>query len=332
MRVKKRRTAPILLGLFLGLLLILVVGPFLIPLPPDADARTVEELADADSRFIELNGIQVHYKQAGQGGRLILLLHGFLASSFSWREVIEPLSPLDTVIAFDRPAFGLTERPLNWEGENPYTPEAQADLVIALIDQLGFDRAILVGNSAGGTVAMFTALRYPDRVQSLVLVDAAIYTGGGAPDWAKPLLGLPQARRLGPFLLRNFFNQQTGSVQDNALLTSAWHEPEKVTPEILAGYSRSFQVAGWERALWEFTLASRDLKLSERLEELQLPVLVITGDDDRIVPTAESIRLAQEISGAQLVVIPNCGHVPHEECPQAFLEAVQGFLSERAIR
>jgi pimeloyl-ACP methyl ester carboxylesterase len=86
-------------------------------------------------------------------------------------------------------------------------------------------------------------------------------------------------------------------------------------------------VADWDRALWEFTLASRDLKLSRRLEELRLPVLVITGDDDRIVPTAESLRLAEEIPGAQLAVIPDCGHVPQEECPQRFLQAVQGFLA-----
>jgi pimeloyl-ACP methyl ester carboxylesterase len=127
--------------------------------------------------------------------------------------------------------------------------------------------------------------------------------------------------------VRNFLSQQADSPQARRLLAAAWHDPGLVTPEILAGYRRSFQVADWDRALWEFTLASRDLKLSRRLEELRLPVLVITGDDDRIVPTAESLRLAEEIPGAQLAVIPDCGHVPQEECPQRFLQAVQGFLA-----
>ena len=73
-------------------------------------------------------------------------------------------------------------------------------------------------------------------------------------------------------------------------------------------------------------MASRDLKLGERVKDVQAPVLVITGDDDRIVPTAESVRLASELPGAELVVIPSCGHVPQEECPEAFLNATTGFL------
>jgi pimeloyl-ACP methyl ester carboxylesterase len=67
--------------------------------------------------------------------------------------------------------------------------------------------------------------------------------------------------------------------------------------------------------------------LPQHLAEINMPVLVITGDDDRIVPTADSVRLSQELPNAKLVVIPQCGHVPHEECPQAFLEAVNEFLN-----
>jgi len=78
--------------------------------------------------------------------------------------------------------------------------------------------------------------------------------------------------------------------------------------------------------LWEFTLASRPLDLAERLDELTLPVLVVTGDDDRIVPTADSLRLAGELPGAELAVISDAGHVPHEEQPEAFMDAVRAFL------
>jgi pimeloyl-ACP methyl ester carboxylesterase len=319
-----------LTSIFLAALLaLLLIGPFLIPVPPIENPLPVSELTDADSQFVEINGLQVHYKQSGEGEPLIILLHGFLASTYSWRQVIEPLAQYGRVVAFDRPAFGLTERPLDWEGANPYSPEAQSDLVVALIGALGYEKAVLVGNSAGGTIAAFTALRYPERVQALVLVDAAVYTGGGSPDWIKPLLALPQARRLGPLFVRNFFNRQASSSQDNGLLAVAWHNPGLITAENVEGYSRPFQVADWDRALWEFTLASRDLKLSQRLDELQAPVLVVSGDDDRIVPTEESIRLAQEIRGAELVVFPSCGHVPQEECPQLFLEAVGSFLSQQ---
>jgi pimeloyl-ACP methyl ester carboxylesterase len=95
-------------------------------------------------------------------------------------------------------------------------------------------------------------------------------------------------------------------------------------------YKKPFQVEGWDQALWEFTLANRHVGIAERLDEIKLPSLVITGDDDRIVPTKDSIRLAGELPNAHLVIITNAGHVPHEERPDAFMEAVNGFFRELA--
>lgn len=317
----------VVLGIPVFLLLAALVGPFLIPVRPLPGLRPPEELADPDSRFIEINGLTVHYKQAGRGEPLILLLHGFSANTYSWRKALGPLAAYGTVVAYDRPASGLTERPLDetlrqWPGDNPYSPDAQADQVAALIQALGFEQAILVGNSAGGTIAMQTYLRHPERVTALVLVDAAIYTGGGAPAWIKPLLRTPQMDRLGPLVSRSL------AAQGDRLLRLAWHDPTKVTAEDVAGYRRATLVEDWDRALWEFTLASRDLGLGKRVGEVKVPALVITGDDDRIVPTEQSIRLAGELPDAELVVIPACGHVPQEECPEAFLGAVRGFIAQ----
>ena len=80
--------------------------------------------------------------------------------------------------------------------------------------------------------------------------------------------------------------------------------------------------------MWETVLDSQSLKLAERLMELRMPALVITGDDDRIVPTAQSVRLAGELPQAELAIIPDCGHLPQEECPEAFLQEVNRFLGE----
>lgn len=172
------------IGIIIGaLLVLLLVVPFLIPVPPLENTVPAEGLADPDSKFIEVNGLNVHYKTFGQGEPVFILLHGFGASLFSWHEVTTPLSEPGTVIAYDRPAFGLTERPMKWEGENPYSPQSQVELVIGLMDQLGIKKAILGGNSAGGTITMMTALQYPKRVQALILVDPAVYAGGGAPVW-----------------------------------------------------------------------------------------------------------------------------------------------------
>lgn len=302
------------------LLVLLLLGPFLVPIPALENTRSPQDLAGPRSQFIELRGLDVHLVEEGKGERFFLLLHGFGASTYSWREVIDPLAEEGKVIAYDRPAFGLTERVLTWEGENPYSPESQVGMILDLMDAFGLEQAILIGNSAGGTVAMSFALQYPDRVEGLILVDAAIYTGGGSPGWIRPLLQTPQMDRLGPLLAR------TIATRGEAFLESAYHDPSLVTEEVMAGYKRPLQVEDWDRALWELTKASRPLQLDQQVDRVAVPTLVITGDDDRIVPTEESLRLAEEIPGARLVVIEECGHLPQEECPGEFLEAVQAFV------
>lgn len=309
----------------LGLVLVIgLIGPFLVPVRPLQDTVPPDQLADVDSRFLDINNLRVHYQTSGQGQPTFILLHGFGASVFSWREVMEPLGALGTVVAYDRPAFGLTERPLRWEdGANPYTPEAQVDLVVGLMDALGLDSAILVGNSAGGTVAVHVAITHPERVEALVLVSAAIFEGGGAPGWIRPLLNTPQLDRIGPLLARQI------SQRGDAFLDTAWHEPGRITPDIRSGYRQPLKTDNWDRALWELTKASRQRNLAAGLAEIEIPALVITGDDDRIVPMESSIRLAQELPDAELVIIPNCGHLPQEECPEPFLASIRGFVQNQ---
>jgi pimeloyl-ACP methyl ester carboxylesterase len=306
----------------LVLLLLLLVVPMVIPVPPLKGTVPPEQLADPDSRFADVGGVRLHYKLGGEGQPTLVLLHGFGASIFSWREVFVPLARAGTVIATDRPASGLTSRPVSgqWQGPSPYSYESQADQTVELLDKLGVQRAVLVGNSAGGTVAVLMALRHPERVQALVLVDAAIYAGG-TPAWVGPLLHIPQVRRWGPFFVR------TISSNGINILHTAWHDPGRITPEIVAGYKKALQAQDWDRGLWELTLASHPLGLDKRLAQVLVPTLVITGDDDRIVPTAQSLRLARELPSAELVVIPNCGHLPQEEQPEAFLQAVNAFLA-----
>lgn len=306
----------------LVLVLVLGVGPFLVPVSPAPGTVSPQELADADSQFIEINGLSVHYKMAGQAEPVFILLHGFGASLFSWHAIMEPLAQQGTVIAYDRPAFGLTERPMTWSGTNPYSPEGNLDLLLGLMDQLGIGQAILVGNSAGGTLSMQFALAHPERVQALILVDPAVYEGSGGPAWVRLLGKLPQVQHLGPLLVRSIQN----SGKD--LVRMAWHDPSLITQETWDGYTRPLKAENWDRALWDLTMASHDTGLTDQLQDFHLPILVITGDDDRIVPTADSVRLAGELPGAQLVVIADTGHVPQEEQPAAFLDAVNNFVSQ----
>lgn len=314
-----------------AILALLVIGLPFVPIPPLVGVVDAHALADPDSLFVDVplgrKKVNVHYKRQGAGEPTLVLLHGFAASTFSWREVMAPLAQQNSVIAFDRPAFGLTQRPMreewdaaDWKQLNPYSSQAQVALTIGLMDELGIERTVLVGNSAGGAVAMLTALAHPERVTALILIDPAVYTGGGQPRWMRAILNAPQLRRVGPLLARR--------IQDwgKEFGYSAWHDSSLLTDEVWFGYTKPLQVNNWDRALWELTAASQPNGLAQRLAEIKIPTLVITGDDDRIVPTAESVRLVGELPNATLVVIPNCGHVPHEECPAPTLEAVKRFL------
>ena len=313
-------------GIILGFILLLgIIVPLIIPIPALVTSSPVA-LADEDSLFTNVDDIKLHYKKMGNGSPAIILLHGFGASVFSWREVMAPLAKIGTVYAYDRPGFGLTERPLEgeWQGLNPYSQEGQVEMLANFMDSQNIQKAILVGNSAGGTIAIAFSLKYPDRVQALVAVDAAVYPNGEGiiPGWAGFLLDTPQAERLGPWFMRSI--RKWGP----DLIRTAWHNPDQIPEGVIKGYQVPLMVDRWDRGLFEVLRARGAVDLSSQLKDLQIPVLVITGDDDRIVPTELSVRLATEIQEAELLVIPNCGHVPQEECPKVFLERIISFIDQ----
>jgi len=280
--------------------------------------------ADADSRFIDCNGFRVHYKMFGTGKPpFIVLLHGSFLSIRSWRDVMKPLADGATVLAFDRPAFGLTSRPVpSKTNEARYGPEAQSDLIVALMDRLGIDRAVLVGNSTGGTMALLTALRHPGRVSGLVLAGAMIYSGyatSEVPSFMKPLMKAmtPVFSRLMKKLITKLFDRN---------IRGFWHVKERLSDETLAAFRGDLMIGDWSRGFWELFLETHHLRLDHRLKRLSLPSLVVTGEHDLTVRTEESFRLARELPGAELLVIPDCAHLPQEEQPEAFARGVQAFV------
>lgn len=280
-------------------------------------------LADPDSQFLDANGFRIHYKRLGSGPTLILLLHGSFLSLRSWSQVMQPLAEQATVVAFDRPVCGLTSRPLpRGKGDALYSADAQSDLVATLIDKLGFEQAILIGNSTGGTIALLTALRHPERVRGLVLVGPMIYSGYATSQVPAPMLAVMKGLRP---LFSRLMKVMIARLYDKAI-RKFWFRQERLSDAMLATIKADFMVGPWDQAFFELFLATRHLGLDTRLQSLSLPALVVTGEHDRAVKPEESVRLGNELPGAVLEIIPDCGHLPQEERPDAFVAAVGTFL------
>lgn len=299
------------------------LGPFVIPVPTLDGLVSEQEFVDPDSQFIEINGVNIHYKEAGAGERTFILLHPFGGSTYSWREVMDEFAKYGRVIAYDRPAFGLTERPLpgEWE-ENPYGMKANVEILRELLDSMGVEKAVLVGNSAGGGVAVAFALEYPERIDELILVDPGVGGGRGPqfPAWALPVMWTPQMRHLGPLMMRDYQESLPRTLE------RGWFDQTKLTNEIRERHLQILKIKNWDKAFYELTFAPAYPELRPLLPNLTVPVLVVAGQEDRLIRSWYFEAVATEIPEATLNLIPQCGHMPQEECPTEFMEVVLKYL------
>jgi len=285
--------------------------------------RSEKELAKEFSNFKTLNGIEVHYEFAkGKSGYLVVLLHGFGANTFSFRHLLKQFSHFGDVIAYDRPCFGLTVRPKEWAGENPYGFQAQLKLLDAIVQEFGKSRKIiLLGHSAGAAIAAEWALFNADKVSALILEEPAILSKPLVPHALGKLFRSRLFDRLGVRMVAGF--QKTGL----AILYRSWHDKTGITQEALENYQLPLQVKGWEAAFWEFTRNGVDSSIQDNLMDLHVKTLVTVADHDEIIYPHYSIRVAEHVPNSKLVEFKDCGHIPHEEKPEEFMAAVADFLA-----
>jgi pimeloyl-ACP methyl ester carboxylesterase len=307
--------------IFLGILLLsALILPLIIPIP-ELKTVPIQQLADSNATFAKVNGTSLYYTDTGSAPSTLVLLHGFGSSTLTWRKVTDALTNEGRVIAFDRPGFGFTERPIVTGTSNPYTPEAQGALTLGLLDALEVQNAVLVASSEGAAIAVELALEHPERVAGLVLV-GPVLEGRAPPALARVFANTPQGARLGPYIMRQFEGEP-----GLELLRRAYADPERLTETDIADYRRPLRADNWDRALWEVTKASRTFDLTPRLAELTVPTLIVSGAGDGVVPPEVSRDASAQIPNARFVEIPACGHLPQQECPQRFLAAVTPWLN-----
>ena len=271
--------------------------------------------------YLELHGDRIAYRDAGQGPPL-LLIHGMAGSSATWRAIIPQLSTKYRVIAPDLLGHGMSAKP-----RGDYSLGAFAVFLRDLLDELGVHRATVVGQSLGGGIAMQFAYQHRDYCERLALIGS----GGLGPDLS-PMLRLLSAP--GAELVLPVVAPQSVLNLGNKLgswLTSAGIQAPRAG-QMWQAYCSLSDSAG--RHAFLRTLRSVVDHRGQAVSALNklhltagLPVVLIWGDDDRIIPVSHAYAAHDALTGSRLEVLEGIGHFPHVEAPMAVAEILENFIA-----
>ena len=300
-----------------------VVATKLLTRPKDVNwSDSLDFIYNAEhSWFTRVNGVRIHYQEAGdENAPPIILIHGFISSNLVWTQILLPLASMGfRVIALDLPGYGYSDKP----ADAAYTIESQARMVVGLMDRLGLEKATIVGASYGGAIAAMMALDYPERVQRLVLVGAV------SNDNPKKKL-----------LMRILQIPIVGDIGTPLYLGSRWTLRKRmedmyrrlgkpVNERMLNARHHLLATANMQRAMirtvrrWSANRVQREASL------IRMPTLLVWGDEDMHIPISEAFQLRDAIPKSRLIVFRHCGHLPPTEYPEQFIEALTDFCQPR---
>jgi pimeloyl-ACP methyl ester carboxylesterase len=268
-----------------------------------------------DARFARVAGARVRFVDEGEGPAVVLI-HGFASSLETWETVRPALRGRFRVLALDLKGFGWTDRP-----EGDYSVEAQAKLVLELMDRRGIRRAAVVGHSYGASVALAVALRAPERVSRLALYDAWAYE-----EQLPAFFHLSRAQGLGEALFGLWYGERT-----DERITLAFHDPEFVTEALVEDVDRALERPGTRAAALAAVRQMHYAHLERRYRTIRAPALLLWGREDRVTTLRVGERLARDLPRSRLVVYPNCGHFPMIEAAAQSTDELVRFLEEERV-
>jgi pimeloyl-ACP methyl ester carboxylesterase len=268
--------------------------------------------------FIDVGGARLYYSAAGSrgGGEPIVLLHGFPASSHLWGRVVPALPDGHRVVVVDLLGYGRSDRPQG----RPLGVRAHAERVVELLDVLGINFACVVGHEMGGGVAQAMAVRWPARVAHLGLVSPVGYDEWPARELRLARAMLPLTRHLPPTFLLSLLRRE---------LLRGYAEQEAGGRSI-DKYLKPFASADGRDALVEHLMAldaTETSQLAPRLKDLVMPTAVMSGAHDPYLAPSVAERLAGDIPGAALEVVPDARHFLPEDAPRAVADAITRLLA-----
>ena len=295
--------------IFTGLIVIVLIG-FLFFYTP----APIEIPDDIDGKFVQIDSKKIRYIDAGSGMPLVFI-HGFGSSIFSWRKNLGPISKHYRVCAPDLPGFGYSDKPLDAD----YTIESYADFIIQLMDKLQIKKAVLVGHSLGGGIALVASLKYPSRVQSLILLDTEAYP-------ITPPLMLTVAKLPG---IRSIIHRAIGEWVIRISLKRSYYDHGLITDRLVDEYYQPFLTENGKAAPIKVLQAMDFEKLKElprRYRHIRKKALIIWGKEDRISRVHLAHKLKRDLRYSKLKIIPASGHLVQEEKPDVVNRAILNFV------
>lgn len=265
-----------------------------------------ENKLEAYGQTATVNGNEIFYREAGSPGNpTIVMIHGFMGSSYDFINVIDSMKDDYHVIAVDLVGFGLSEKSVTFE----YYKANQAEMVAALLEQKGIASYSLLGHSMGGEVALHIAYHYPSRVEQLILVDAA---------------GL-QTDRQAAFpvsfydaIFKNYYVQKV-------FLGSAYYDKSVATQSLFDEmYFFNRQIPA--KVMQRYSKYDDSGNIGTHLEEITANTLIIWGEKDTFIPLHFGEEMFARLPNAQMTVIAASGHLPFDEKPSVFLNILNDFL------
>lgn len=290
-------------------------------------AKKAERDNPPAGRFLEINGVRLHYVERGSGEALVLLHgNGSMIEDFESSGLIDLAAKDYRVIVFDRPGFGHSERP----HDIVWTPDAQAELIKHALARLGVSSAIVLGHSWGASVAIALALKYPGLVGGLVLASGYYYPTPRADVFAMaapslPLVGNILSHTLSPLISRAAWPLIMAKIFGPGSV------PKKFDafPKEMALRPSQIQASAAESAL----MIPDAFQLRNRYADLKMPVVIIAGEKDRLVDIdTQSARLHSDISQSRFHRVPGNGHMIQQTATQDLMSAIKALVGGSSKR
>jgi len=300
------------------LLGLLAVGCTHAPAPPASLSQDWGE-----QKTFDFQGLKINYYEAGQGPP-VLLLHGFAACAYTWRFIGPPLAADHRVITMDLKGFGLSDKP----ADGHYAVADQAEMVADFIRRQDLGDLVIMGHSMGGGVTLMTYLKLketdPGRIKKLVLIDSA-----GYPQKLPWFIWMAKVPGLNTMLSKVLSPRFAAAL----VLKKCYYDKDAVTEEQIDTYayfgSLPGAVAAVSQTAKQIVPKDQDIEaLTAQYKTIKVPVLVIWGADDEVVPLKVGQQFKRDIPDAELIILPHCGHIPLEEEPQATRQAIVDFLNK----